>query len=77
MEGLKSVTINAAKALGLDHEVGSLESGKSADIAILDKNPLDDIKNLNSVSEVFFMGNCINRGSEESNNSYIQKSPKV
>ena len=77
LEGLKSVTINAAKALGLDDEVGSLESGKSADIAILDKNPLDDIKNLNSVSEVFFMGNCINRGSEESNNSYIQKSPKV
>lgn len=77
LEGLKSVTINAAKALGLDDEVGSLESGKSADIAILDKNPLDDIKNLNSVTEVFFMGECINRGSEESNNSYIQKSPRV
>lgn len=33
---IEMATINAAKALGLDHEVGSLESGKRADIAVFD-----------------------------------------
>ncbi len=30
------ITIDAARALGMDHEIGSLESGKKADIAIID-----------------------------------------
>jgi imidazolonepropionase-like amidohydrolase len=76
-DGLKSVTINAAEALGLGDKVGSLQKGKSADIVILDKNPLEDIKNLNSVSEVFFMGEYINRGSVKSHKSYTQNRPIV
>ncbi len=30
------ITIDAARAIGMDHEIGSLESGKKADIAIID-----------------------------------------
>lgn len=41
-EGLKAITINAAKLLGIDHRVGSLEPGKDADIIILDR-PLFDV----------------------------------
>ena len=37
-EALRGVTINAAKALGLDEQIGSLEVGKQADIAIWDVN---------------------------------------
>jgi imidazolonepropionase len=33
-EALSAVTINAAHALGLDEEIGSLEAGKQADIVI-------------------------------------------
>src|SRR4029078_11677823 len=33
---IEMATINAAKALGLDHEIGSLEAGKRADIAVFD-----------------------------------------
>ena len=74
-EGLKSVTINAAMALGLGDIAGSIEKGKSADFAILKSNPLDDIKNLSSVEEVFLMGQHIDRGSDESNKTYSQRKP--
>jgi 5-methylthioadenosine/S-adenosylhomocysteine deaminase len=35
---IEMATINMARALGLDHEIGSLESGKRADIAVFDIN---------------------------------------
>ncbi|MCE9531284.1 MAG: amidohydrolase family protein, partial [Planctomycetes bacterium] len=39
-EGLKSVTLNAAKILGIDNRVGSLTAGKLAHVVITDGNPL-------------------------------------
>ena len=40
LEGLKSITINAAKTVGIDNQVGSIEVGKDADIVIYDGDPL-------------------------------------
>jgi len=40
-EGLKAITINAAKVCNVAHRVGSLEVGKDADIAIFDGNPME------------------------------------
>ena len=45
-EALQAVTIDAAYQMHLDHQIGSLEAGKRADIAVLDEDPLavDPIK---------------------------------
>lgn len=49
MEALQAATINGAQYLGLDKEIGSLEVGKLADLIVLEKNPLENIRNSSSV----------------------------
>ena len=40
-DGYRAMTINAAKMCGTDDRVGSIETGKDADIAIFDGNPME------------------------------------
>lgn len=49
MRILRAATINGARTWGLDQELGSIEPGKLADLIVLDRDPLADIHNTNSV----------------------------
>ncbi len=49
MEALKTATINPARSLGFDDWIGSLQQGKLADLLVMDRNPLDDIKNTETI----------------------------
>jgi len=51
-DALKVGTIHGATAIGLDDDLGSLEAGKLADILIMDKNPLTDLRNTNTLTHV-------------------------
>ena len=53
---LRVSTIIGAYAIGLDKELGSIESGKLADLVILDEDPLENIRNTNTVKMVMKNG---------------------
>jgi len=56
---LRMATINAARALGIDDRVGTLETGKAADMILLRANPLADIEALASVQLVLKDGRIV------------------
>jgi Tol biopolymer transport system component len=53
---LRAATIDGARAIGYDQDLGSIETGKLADLVVLDKNPLDDIHNTTSIRYVMKNG---------------------
>jgi len=51
---LEMATINGAHALGLEHEIGSLEIGKKADLVVVDLNRLHTTPSMNPVSTLVY-----------------------
>jgi Tol biopolymer transport system component/imidazolonepropionase-like amidohydrolase len=56
MEALEAATINGANYIGAGKEIGSLKKGKLADLIVLEKNPLEDIKNTETVTYTMVNG---------------------
>lgn len=57
---LQAATINAAYALGIDKETGSIEPGKFADLVLIENNPLADITNTRKIKMVVSKGRVYN-----------------
>jgi Tol biopolymer transport system component len=55
-QALQTATVNAAVALGLSEELGTIEPGKRADLTFLGSNPLLDIRNTRDVKRVMRSG---------------------
>lgn len=52
MEVLHAATAGSAETIGRLDDLGTIEAGKLADILVLDRDPVGDIRNTQSVSEV-------------------------
>lgn len=59
-QALRAATADAARVMGMDRDLGSIEVGKLADIAIMDGNVLQDIRRSELVSQVMINGRLYN-----------------
>lgn len=58
-EAVKIATINSARSMGLEKEFGSIETGKTADLVILDGDPLADFRLIGSRVAALFMDGAL------------------
>jgi imidazolonepropionase-like amidohydrolase len=56
MNALRAATAVSARAMHLDGDVGTLESGHRADLLVLDRNPLDNVANVRALQFVMKNG---------------------
>jgi imidazolonepropionase-like amidohydrolase len=52
-DALRAATINAARMIGQEKALGSIEAGKAADLVVLDADPRADIRNVTRISQTF------------------------
>jgi len=56
MQAIQTATITAAQVMNMDKTMGSIKTGKQADLLILDANPLTEIRNVRKVFMVIKEG---------------------
>jgi len=61
MAALQTATLNPAKFLGKEKELGTIAPGKWADLVLLDRNPLDNIANTQKIAAVIVNGRYLSR----------------
>lgn len=58
---LKAATLENAKLLGLEDHVGTIEVGKTANLLLLDRNPLESVHAFESINKIILHGVVIDR----------------
>jgi len=61
MQALQAATLNPARFLGREKDLGTVETGKIADLVLLDANPLDNIGNTRKIAAVIYGGKVFDR----------------
>lgn len=61
LQALQAATINATTSLGLQNEYGLVKSGFTADLLLLNKNPLADISNTSDIFSIIKNGNVLDQ----------------
>jgi len=56
LQAIRCATQNGADYIGMGDQIGSLEKGKLADLIVMDKNPLENIRNTESIKYVMVNG---------------------
>ena len=56
LEALQTATLNPARFLGMEEQLGTIEKGKLADLVLLNGNPLEDISNTKKIAAVIVNG---------------------
>ena len=59
LEALRTATINPARAMKMEKEVGQVAAGMHADLVLLNANPLEDIRNTTRIAKVVAAGKVI------------------
>ncbi len=76
LQALKTATINPAKTFGMDHQLGSIETGKLADLIVIDGDPLQDIRQSDKVQYTMVNGRLFDAASmQELTNSKQNRQP--
>jgi len=60
-QALQTATINPARYLGRENELGTIEKGKFADLILLDADPLADVRNTTNINAVILNGRLHDR----------------
>jgi hypothetical protein len=77
IDALRTATVNPARFLGREKDLGTVESGKLADLVLLDSNPLDDINNVRQISAVVYDGTYFDRAALDAMLANIERRAKL
>lgn len=76
MEAIRCATLYGAEYLGMERDLGSIEPGKLADVIVMEKNPLENIRNSEFITHVMKNGRLYDAETMDEVGTELRKRPK-